>query len=82
MVYLHLGRYALYDHIFVALSENSGAYVWRHMQGFDELATAAIENQCQIHQNIPKVSKRDAESYDNHVLADLRNTDTIPEGWE
>lgn len=81
-VYRHLGMAALYDHVFVAISENSGAYIWKHNPAHAEFERLAIEAECPTHLFIPEVSEMDKNAYETAVLADLNNADTFPEGWE
>lgn len=81
-VYNHLGRLAIFDHVFVTLSENSGVYVWKHNPAYEALAARAVENACILHLNLQEVSEVDMKAYMRHVTADLESSDTIPENWE
>jgi hypothetical protein len=81
-VFRHLGNAALYDHVFIVVNENDGAYIWRHNEAHEELEALASQNGCPLHLNLPEASDLDKTNYEKHVLADLSNTDGVPEGWE
>lgn len=78
-VYRHLGRGALFDHLFVMTSEDSGAYIWSHHPQFEELIKRAAEQQCIMHLNLQEVSETDQESYIRHAMSDVG--DSFPEEW-
>lgn len=78
-LYRHLGNYAVFDHMFVRIGEDSGAYLWRTHTQFHEFATLAVDHDALLVLNIPEVSPADEKAYMGHNLSDLE--DTIPEGW-
>lgn len=79
-LYTHIGRYALFDHIFVVADSERGAYLWCHVEGYNELAVLAVENECELHLNLQEVAKGDREVYERHALADLESRpDWLPE---
>lgn len=80
-VYQHLGKLALYDNVFVQISEKSGIYVWKHNPRYDSIATLAVENTATLHLNLREVSELDLNAYDKFVLADLKKSDGVPESW-
>jgi len=79
-VYRHLGKAAIFDHVFTATGESSGCYVWSHNQSFEKLIILAAEHKCLMHLNIPEVSDFDRQHYEKQALADL--SDSFPEEWE
>lgn len=81
-VYRHLGKFALYDHVFTSISENSGVYIWKHNPSHAEFERLAIESECPTHLFIPEVSEVDRNAYESSVLADLSKADTFPEDWQ
>jgi hypothetical protein len=78
-IYMHMGELAVFDHLFTKISENSGAYIWRHSSVFEDLLELAVERGCAMHVNLREVSKQDERVYMEQALGDLG--DTIPEGW-
>ena len=78
-IYTHLGRYALFNHVFVTTPEDQGVYIWAHHPNFTELAELAEANQCVIHANLPQVSEFDENAYVAHAMSDVG--DTLPEDW-
>jgi len=80
-LYRHLGRFAIYDHVFVRLPENRGAYVWNSMNGYDDLATAAVHNGCELHLNLKEASELDINNFTKYSMADLDRLDHFPEEW-
>lgn len=81
-VFRHLGRYALYDHVFVQTGENEGVYVWAHNSSFEALCEAAAEALCVQHLNLPEVSEQDEKNYMRHALADMESIEGFPTEWE
>ena len=82
LIYAHLGHYALYNHVFVVTGEGEGAYVWAHHPSYEDLAGLAEENECTMHLNIPQVSELDERTYIKHVMSDVEESESFPEGWE
>lgn len=81
-VYQHLGNLALYDNVFVQISDKSGIYIWKHNDGYEDIATSAVEHGATLHLNLREVSEIDLKAYDKFVLADLEKSQGIPENWE
>lgn len=80
-LYTHLGKYALYDHVFVRTHDDGGAFVWRHHSQFDELADKCITNDCLAIMNQKEPNERDVETYVKHALEDSDQVDKILEQW-
>lgn len=78
-LYRHIGRFALFDHIFFITGEAGGIYFWQHHHMYQTLAALVVENECPLHLNIQEVSEIDQRYYLQHNTRDLG--DTIPEGW-
>ena len=78
-LYLHLGRLAIYDHLYVEHPQG-GIYFWRHNEHFDSLLDGAVDAKCTVHFNLQEVSKADEDAYYSHAMADLG--DYPPEGWD
>ena len=74
-LYRHLGAAAMIDHLFVSLGENSGIYVWQNNPAYDEVAAAAVANECMLILNIQEPSEMDVKAFIKHHKSDL---DTIP----
>ena len=83
-VYKHLGQYAIYDHVYIVVSEEppAGLYVWNHYEGYKELADEAMKALCVTHLNIPEPAPMDVEKYIAVTLSDLEETETFPDDWD
>jgi len=75
-IYRHLGKWALYDHVFVELNEKSGVYIWNTNQFYEDLALLAVEHECTLHLNIQEPSEVDIKAYIKHHTGDK---DALPE---
>ena len=73
-LYRHLGNTAL-DHLFVSIGENSGIFVWSDNPSYDEVAAAAVANECMLVLNIKEPAEMDVKAFIKHHKSDL---DTIP----
>lgn len=80
-LFQHIGKYALYDHLFVVLAEDQGIYFWKHHSSYEGLAVAAVEAGAPLHLNIQEPSQFDVNNYMRHVTKDLSTADTFPEDW-
>lgn len=79
-LYRHVGALALFDHVFVVADDDRGVYLWSHVEGYEQVAILAVENDCELHLNLQSVSKYDREAYERHALADLEDgPDWLPE---
>jgi len=78
-VYRHIGHYALFDHVFIAVGESTGGYIWANHPSYEQLSTAAVESGCELHLNIRDVAEIDRTNYERNALSDL--TDTFPAEW-
>lgn len=80
-LFQHIGKYALYDHLFVVLAEDQGIYFWKHHSSYEGLAVAAVEAGAPLHLNIQEPTEFDVNNYLRHVTRDLNGSDTMPEDW-
>lgn len=85
IIYMHLGRNALYDHVFVTWSEREiGAYIWAQEPpenpNFVALLHAAEENECEMHVNIQSPSERDVEAFGKAAMRSM-SFDEVPKEW-
>lgn len=81
-LYTHIGRLAVFDHVFVTFQEEEsvkGIYVWENNDGFKSLAQDALNNRCEAHLNLDKVNEFDVQNYMEQATQDLG--DTFPEEW-
>ncbi len=79
-LYTHLGRLSLYDHCYIDVDGERVAYIWSHLDGYEQLAALALTNECESHLFLRKVSKGDQEVYEKHALSDLESRpDWLPE---
>lgn len=81
-LFRHLGHHAIYDHVFILLPEDRAAYIWNGMEGYDALATAAVENECTLHLNLPEAGDMDQQAFMRYMMRDFETTDTVPEDWD
>ena len=81
-LFRHLGHAAIYDHVFIVLPNERGAYIWNGMEHYERLATLAVENECTLHLNLPEAGEADQKAYMNYALRDLGSFDTVPEEWQ
>lgn len=78
-VFHHLGKLALYDHIFIALlEEQGGAYIWNDDENYPSLLDYCEAGDAVIHSNLRSVADCDQEAFMRHHTQDI---DTIPDDW-
>lgn len=77
----HLGRLALYDHLFVIFPDETGVYIWSTNPSYEQLAALAVEHECIMHLNLQAVAEIDERNYLKHHTGDLKEFDTIPDDW-
>lgn len=80
-LYTHLGKYALYDHVFIASDEKSGAYVWRGHSQYDELEDQCVTNDCLMIMNRKEPYEGDVAVYLRHALEDADQLEIMVEKW-
>lgn len=79
-LFRHLGRHAIFDHVFLQTSENTGAYIFNHINGYEELSEFMMRNGYPMHVNLPEASQLDQDAYMRFATQDM--ADTFPEDWE
>lgn len=79
-LYQHLGRLAMYDHIYC--NDNEVAfYIFKFVDGYKELATHMIENNYPIYANQTEISDSDIAAYDKALQYITGDIDYIPDDW-
>ncbi len=78
-VWTHLGKLAIFDHVYVKTEEN-GVYLWRYapMDGkessfYHHIQQKALDNNCKALLNMDEVEDKDRETYIRHALKDLND---------
>lgn len=79
-IYQHLGRLAVYDHIYITPEEMRPMYLWRYYpqngketQLFNFIKPKAIEDRCETFLNIKEVAESDIDAYIKHAVDDMGN---------
>lgn len=74
-LFTHLGRAAMFDHVFI--ETNVGAYQWRYdpqsgedLEQYHHLKEKVIENQCPLHLNLQEPYDIDVKVYMQHAKVD------------
>lgn len=80
-LYTFLGKAACMNHIYIS-TENSGAYIFNFIDGFDVLSTYMIENEYPMYLNQTEVPQCDINAYDRAIKNLSTDTDYLPEDWE
>lgn len=80
-LYIHIGRYALFNHLFIKVDEQSGFYLWCHENGYDELSESGVEAEIPLHVNLQQVNPNDEAQYMKEATHDLYASDSFPESW-
>lgn len=79
-LFQHLGRLAMYDHIYCT-NNQVAFYIFKFVDGYEQLAVHMIENNYPIYANQTEVSDTDIAAYDKalqHITGDI---DYIPDDW-
>lgn len=79
-LFRHLGKHAIFDHVFLQTGENEGAYIFNHVGGYEELSDYMMQNGYPMHVNLPEASPLDQDAYMRAATQDLG--DSFPEDWE
>lgn len=86
VVYTHLGKSALYDHVFINHPNGEvGAYVWAQSppenDNFVKLLDAARKHECIMHVNLQQPSEQDRKAFIKSITRDVENFNSVPEDW-
>ena len=77
-LYSHIGKGALYDHVWVKRDDNTGAFIWAQQPpnnpAYEALAPVAIKNGVEMHINIRKVAESDLKAFGRAAMCDLEQT--------
>lgn len=79
-LYTHLGKLALYDHVYCNDNERS-FYVFSFVNGFEELAQHMAENQYPLYLNQTEISDTDIEAYDRAIASIASKVEHVPDEW-
>ena len=85
-IYTHLGRLAIYNHIFVIINEEDriGCFIWAEQPpanpNYTLLYQLAMDNECVAFMNIKQVSDADMTQFEASASSDLDGG--IPDDWE
>jgi hypothetical protein len=66
-IYRHLGKHAMYDHVFVEIvheNQPKGVYVWNYMESYEEFAARAVHAGATLHLNLRKAAEQDVKEYE------------------
>jgi len=80
-LYRHLGRHAVYDHLFVSTGEASGLYLWNSHSQYEEIATRALELGATAHINIQEPAACDVRNLIASASTDIDSSDSFPQSW-
>ena len=85
-LFTHLGRYAIYDHIFVVTDEHSnvGSYIFSSHKAYEPMSEYMWENDYPMHLNLTEAAKCDIKAWNLMVHEDAEHDleAGIPEEWE
>lgn len=73
-----LGKAALYNHVYVAASDEFAIYIFQTMPDFAKAARFALDNDLPIHMHIPEPSEEDVEAYENYIQSNLKDLNSFP----
>lgn len=82
-MFTFLGDLAIYDHVFVLTNEetNSGAYLFKNQEIWQDLAGFCIEHQYPMHLNMEEVAECDQKAFEATMFTDVRSADSFPAEW-
>jgi|GEM_PF-4474115 len=83
-VYQYLGAKAVYDHLYVDISDiipGKGVYIWSHATDYVQLVTLARLLGAEIKSDLPEVHPTKLKVYEDRLLQDLVNLKYLPESW-
>lgn len=85
ILYKHMGRLAMYDHVFFIREPEAGrgTYLFSMHPNFDAVAEFLIEKQYPAHLNLREAAQCDMDAFDAmvHKDATLELADGVPEDW-
>lgn len=87
-LFTHLGRLAMYDHIFFQSEEQddeekvmTGSYLFRQHPSFPKIANFMARNNFPMVLNKVEAADCDVAAFDRMIAQNMGDTDTIPEEW-
>lgn len=79
-LYTHMGKLALYDHVWIRVDGEHGARIWENQPPenpiYTLLAPLVVESGAELHLNIRDPSQSDTDAFEKAITKDL---DTYPE---
>lgn len=82
-LFSHIGELAMFDHVFVETSEDTGLYIFGHVESFTVIAQHLVNNKYPIHMNIQEVADCDRAAFIRSVDdTQIDVPDFIPEDWQ
>lgn len=81
-LFTHLGRLALYDHVFCQNEEDKGFYIFKFVDGYDKLSEYLMENSYPAHVNLVSVADCDIDAYDRAIKNSVEDLDYVPDDWQ
>lgn len=76
-----IGKAALYNHVYVAASDEFAIYTFQGADNFFEAASFMIENEFPLHMNITEPAEEDIEAYERFVQSYLHDLGDFPPEW-
>lgn len=76
-----LGSLATRDHLFFRIGDTVGYYMWAHHPDYNGIREQLPGTDARQDLNRKQVDPTDNKKYEQHLLADLNNTESIPEEW-
>lgn len=84
-LFTHMGRLALYDHVFFQRGEDSGTYLFNVAEPYTTIMTHMLENNFPAHINLQEVAECDRVAFDKMIhkeaAHDFEEVDGVPDDW-
>lgn len=81
-LFSYAGRLAMYDHIFFAMDDNCGAYLFNQHHNYTEVANFVIDNEYPMHLFLTQVAECDLDAFDSMIKDDTSELEKgVPDEW-
>lgn len=80
-LYTFMGRLAVYNHSFIRLDQDRGAYIFNFVNGYDQIAQYMMENNYRMYLNQTEVPQVDQDAYDRSIKELSSDIDHVPDEW-
>lgn len=82
-LYTHMGKYALFDHLFYVKDGEHGMFIWANYppdnESYANLAPLAVSHGIEMHINQRQATQGDMDTFERHSLVDKDETpDWLP----